>query len=131
MLNNKKIFYLVISITLIMIIVSTIMGFKIITDLNAQKKDSAPLGTATAGDAGLVEQVGRHLVLPYEQPKIVTIANVEDLKKSQPFFNQAKNGDKLLVYSNRVILYNPELDKIIDIAAIRIDVSPAPIPITD
>lgn len=67
----------------------------------------------------IVGKVGKHYLLPDEEPKLITIANADVLKKTQPFFAKAKNGDKLLVYSQKVILYDPLADKIIDIAQIR------------
>lgn len=67
----------------------------------------------------LVEQVGRHIALPSEKPQIVTITNVDQLKIGQPFFTVAQNGDKLLVYTNKVILYRTSIDKVIDVAQIR------------
>lgn len=67
----------------------------------------------------LVQTVGKHIVLPGETPTIVQISNVDQLKVDQPFFRSALNGDQLLVYPSRVILYRPSTDQIVDIAQIR------------
>ncbi len=67
----------------------------------------------------LVQTVGKHIVLPTETPTIVQISNVDQLKVDQPFFRSAQNGDQLLVYPSRVILYRPSTDQIVDIAQIR------------
>jgi hypothetical protein len=67
----------------------------------------------------LLRDVGKHLALPNERPQILTIANVDQLKISQPFFESAQNGDKLLVYTRRVIIYRPSVDKVIDLATIN------------
>ncbi len=84
--------------------------------------------TATPSDTSVlfedpdqvVKRVGRHILLPAgETPRVVSVSSVELLKKDQPFFQYAKNGDKLLVYSDKVILYNPDDDIVIDIAYIR------------
>lgn len=68
----------------------------------------------------IVSSVGHHLVLPQnEEPKLVTLSNVAMLKKNQQFFSSAKDGDKMLIYSAKVILYDPIADKVVDIAQIR------------
>jgi hypothetical protein len=67
----------------------------------------------------LIAQVAKHIALPADKPQIVTITNVDQLKINQPFFAVAQNGDKLLVYTSKVILYRTSIDKIIDIAQIR------------
>lgn len=66
-----------------------------------------------------VETVGKHMILPKDTPTIVQISNVEQLKIDQPFFRSAVDGDQLLVYPSRVILYRPSLDRVVDIAQIR------------
>ncbi len=75
----------------------------------------------------LVTQVGKHFLLPAnETPHAITLANVDSLKKNQPFFANAKNGNILLVYSREVILYDPVIDKVINVAQIRIAPSAPP-----
>ena len=68
----------------------------------------------------IVTKVGRLVVLPAdEQPTLATVADPEQLK-DQPFFVNAKKGDKVLVYNQaqKAILYDPVQDKIIEIAPI-------------
>jgi hypothetical protein len=68
----------------------------------------------------IIRKVGSHMTLPPgEIPKVVTVTNVAQMKKTQPFFTSASNGDKLLIYSTKVVLYSPISDRIIDIAQIR------------
>lgn len=136
MFQNSKYYYLVYGITFIVLIVAIVFGFRFLINMRGGKKPvESPLRLSEASpvqkpaatdDATIIQQVGKHMVLPLEQPKVVTVTGVEDLRREQPFFLQAKNGDKLLVYSSRVILYNPDLDKIVDIAQIRIDTTPTP-----
>ena len=47
------------------------------------------------------------------------VTNIETLKKEQPFFENAKDGNELLVFANKVIIYDPIADRIIDIAYIK------------
>ena len=68
----------------------------------------------------VVAKVGKLVVLPEgEQPTLATVADPEQLK-GQPFFARAKKGDKVLVYNKaqKAILYDPVLNKIIEVAPI-------------
>ena len=65
-----------------------------------------------------INSVGQLLVLPAgETPTIATVANLDQIK-NQPFFANAKVGDKVLIYSKsqKAILYDPSINKIIEIA---------------
>ena len=72
--------------------------------------------------AKLIAQVGKLMVLP--EGKTPTAATVSDPKKlqSNPFFAKAKKGDRVLIYAKakKAILYNPESNKIIEVAPIDI-----------
>lgn len=95
------------------------------------------------GEAGkeevqkMVTKVGKLIELPSdEQPSIATIADITKLK-DQPFFSRAKNGDKVLIYTNakKAILFDPVANKIIDVAPVTIGttsatVAPTPAPTT-
>lgn len=75
----------------------------------------------------LIEQVGRLIELPDgEEPSVATITDVEKLQE-QPFFQKAKNGDKIIIYPNakKAILYDPTANKVIDVAPINIGTSSA------
>jgi hypothetical protein len=66
--------------------------------------------------------VARHMILPEgETPTIATVTDPEKLK-GQPFFEHAKLNDKVLIYTNakKAILYDPEADRIIDVAPLNI-----------
>jgi len=68
----------------------------------------------------IINDVGEIMVLPSDEiPQIATLKDADIIKvKSQPFFINAKIGDKLIVYSvaRKVILYSPELNKIVEVA---------------
>jgi hypothetical protein len=81
----------------------------------------APIPTPNANELkNFIKKVSNHLILPDEEPKVLPLTNIDLLKKEQPFFSQAKNGDVLLIYSQKVILYDPATDRVVDIAQIRI-----------
>lgn len=69
-----------------------------------------------------VAEVSKLMELPEgEEPTVATVSDINKLKE-QPFFQKAKNGDKVLIYSNakEAILYDPQLQKIVTVAPINI-----------
>ncbi len=80
-----------------------------------------PSADAEAEVNELVAQVGKLIVLPEERPTVATVTDVEKLK-DQPFFAKAKNGDKVLIFtqSKKAILFDPAANKIIEVAPINI-----------
>ncbi len=87
--------------------------------LSVQTGDAQITPATTDASNDVVSRVGRHMILPPETPKVVPVVTAEELKKTQPFFANAENGDVLLVYTNKVVLYSPKLDKIVEIAHFR------------
>lgn len=74
----------------------------------------------------VVSKVGKHYLLPSEEP---TVATVEDKTKlSSEFLRAAENGDKLLLFKDakKVILYRPSIDRIIEVGPISIAETNAP-----
>lgn len=70
----------------------------------------------------LVARIGELMVLPEgEQPTVATVSDIE-LLREQPFFANAKNGDRVLIYTSarKAILYDPVANKIVEIAPINI-----------
>ena len=69
-----------------------------------------------------ITAVGRLIVLPTgEEPTLATVADLSKLK-DQPFFANAKVGDKVLIYTNakKAVLYDPQANKIVDVAPVNI-----------
>lgn len=86
------------------------------------QKNNASQPTSQDETNRLVEEVGKLIELPQdEQPTVATITDITKLA-SQPFFQNAKNGDKVLIYSNakKAILYDPLAKKVIDVAPINV-----------
>lgn len=68
-----------------------------------------------------IAAVGRLMVLPTtETPTMATVSDPEKLK-DQPFFTNAKIGDKVLIYTiaRKAILYSPTMNKIVEVAPIN------------
>ena len=69
----------------------------------------------------LIKEVGKLIELPKEEATVAVISDREKLK-DQPFFQNAKNGDKVLIFTNakKAILYRPSSNKIIEVAPINL-----------
>lgn len=80
----------------------------------------------------LVTEIGKLIALPSdEKPTVASITDIDKLK-DQAFFKNAKNGDKVLIYTNakKAILYRPEEKRIIDVGAVNINQAAAPVKVT-
>lgn len=86
------------------------------------QKLSNPQAAAQAETQELTRQVGKLIELPSrESPTVATVVDVNKLK-SQAFFSNAKNGDKVLIFTQakKAILYRPSTEKIIQVAPVNI-----------
>ncbi len=124
-----------------LIIILAGIAFYFYTQYNDLKAD--PEAQATEEIDALVMEVGKLIVLPAdERPTVATVTDMDKLK-DQPFFANAQNGYKVLIYTQakKAILYDPIARKIIEVAPINIGDSqartapkpapaPAPAPVT-
>lgn len=93
--------------------------------LSLLKKNPEAVAQEEAED--LVSIVGKLIILPKgEVPTIATVSDPEKLK-DQPFFAKAKVGDKVLLYvkAGKAYLYDPEENKILEVAPINVESSAA------
>lgn len=92
-------------------------------EITAIKTDPTTIQKAATIEAQkLVDQVSKLMELPKgETPTIATVTDVGKLK-DQPFFVRAKNGDKVLIYTNakKAVLYDPATNKIVDVAPVNL-----------
>ncbi len=78
----------------------------------------------------LVDEVGDKMEIPQnETPTIATVTDVTKLS-DQPFFRNAKNGDKVMIFGStkEAILYRPSIHKIIAVAPINGTINPSVTP---
>ena len=92
----------------------------------AKLQQASPQAYVDLETEALVNKVGQHFLLPKETPLIRTLQGVDQNMRNEPFYVNAKDGDKVLVYSQRAILYDPSTDKIIEVGAVR-PVTPTPL----
>lgn len=65
----------------------------------------------------LVKKISKYMILPNGLPTLATVTDKSKLA-SQPFFRNAENGDKVLIYPEvqKVILYRPSSRKVVEVA---------------
>lgn len=69
----------------------------------------------------IIAKVKQHMDLDTSvQPTVAAIVDVDKLRKQNSFYNQAKNGDFLIVTPTRAILYDEQADKVIDVVPVQI-----------
>jgi len=67
----------------------------------------------------MVMEVGSLIQLPEGLPQISTVVDAKSLKENHSFFADAQNGDELLLYPIKAILYRPGTHKIINVTLIH------------
>ncbi|HET7098669.1 MAG TPA: hypothetical protein VFI61_00305 [Patescibacteria group bacterium] len=117
---SKTKYFLILILSLIIGVVGTLVVIKMnpsIVGLDAsQAKQQAEANK-------LVAEVGLLIALPEgEKPTVATVSDIDKVK-DQPFFKNAKNGDKVLIYTNakKAILYRPSEKRIIEVGAVNIN----------
>ncbi len=91
---------------------------------NAQKQVNY-LSGLTAEDMNkkttdeLLEKIGKLILLPEdEQMTISTIQDIEKLVAEEPFFEKAQNGDKVIIYNDRAIIYSPTKNILVNVGPV-------------
>lgn len=122
---------LVLSVIIFLVVIAGLV--KLVQDKNDLKKQVNTLSQAQKTDAAdeakqLSAEVGKLIELPSDEvPTIATVVDIEKVK-SQAFFTNAQNGDKVLLYakSSKAILYRPSAKKIIEVAPINLGSTQTP-----
>lgn len=72
----------------------------------------------------ILAQIKKRMILPDDEtPTVATVNDVETLKKDQPFFEKAQNGDKVIIYvkAKKAIVYRPQEDLIVNVGFLAVD----------
>lgn len=68
----------------------------------------------------IVDALRRHYVVPDgEKPAVSVVTDSDKVRKQNPFYKRAQNGDYVIVTSTRAILYSKTKDRILDIYPIE------------
>ncbi len=69
----------------------------------------------------LLDQVKQHILLPEDQePSVATIMDAQALKNDSLFFQKAEDGFKVIIYSDRAILFDPTKNIIINVGPVQL-----------
>lgn len=101
--------------------------------LQYQKVKKDPNVVAQQETDVLVKQVGKLIALPTDEtPTVATVVDKDKLK-DQPFFANAQNGDKILIYTKakKAIVYRPSTNKLINVGPIAINQNAVPVAIVN
>ncbi len=100
------------------------LGFIVLLILVIRAKPDL-LGLSSSGDSAevesLVSTVSQIIVLPTGETPTIATVNEEQLVRGEPFFKNAQNGDKVLVYiqAGRAYLYRPSENRIIEVGVVN------------
>ena len=72
----------------------------------------------------VLSRISELLVVPNDtNPLVATIINVEELQAQQLFYQNAKNGDILIIYPTvqKAIIYNPQENILVNVGPVILD----------
>lgn len=110
------------------LVVAVLVGYNWLQNGKSAVGSDGKLNSAAV--KALIDEVGDKMELPQnETPTIATVTDVTKLA-DQPFFRNAKNGDKVMIFGStkEAILYRPSIHKIIAVAPINATASPTVTP---
>lgn len=56
--------------------------------------------------------------VPSEEPLVATITDAAKLKENEPFYKNAQNGDKVVIWKEKAIIYRMEQNKLVDFGVV-------------
>jgi len=126
--NNNKVFIAVIGILSVIALGSGFLAFK----FYQSSKGNAVLGANTSNTQPdpkaqeVKNNISKEILVPSEEPTIASIVDINKLKQQNAaFYADAQNGDYLVLYSTKAIVYRLEENKIINVLPIAKSTTPA------
>lgn len=81
--------------------------------------DQAKQAQETEKYNNLVAKIKKTILVPDESPTIATIANLTEVQKQNAtFYADAKEGDTVIIFSTKALIYRESEDKIINVAPV-------------
>jgi len=115
--SNSTIIYFLLILIVVLLIVAGFIGFLYYKEKTSEPKN--PVEVANEEVERIKNLVSKHIILPEEEPAIATIVDIEALKKDNPeFYKNAQNDDKVLIFSQKAIIYRPSQDILINVAPV-------------
>lgn len=120
--KSKTISY-VFSIVLLLIVIILSLGLLYLYRVNQDlRQPEVQKQLAEQANQKLLDKVAGIILVPAdEKPTVAKIVNVANLKKTNPsFYEFARDGDHLIIYSSKAIIYREGENKIINVAPVVI-----------
>ena len=120
-MQKEKIPYIVSGIFFLLSVMGIGSGVYFYRQYKANEtKLNNPTEATKQENQALVAKVGKLMVLPSEEAQVATVSDVENLKKTQQFFQDAEDNDKVLLFltAKKAILYRPSTNIIVNVAPI-------------
>lgn len=101
-------------------------GYLLMTNIQDKQKIqklSNPQVASQVESEATIKKLSQMVVLPSdESPTVATVIDYTKLQ-SQPFFSNAQNGDKALLYAKakKAFLYRPSINKLVEVATLNIN----------
>jgi hypothetical protein len=118
--ENRLMFIAWIMLILLMGLAFGFYQFQKINDANKLKNEQAQQAKAVVNDDDIVRAVSKLMLLPSEKPSVAVITDVANIKSEQPFFANAQDGDRILVYSDRAVIYSVKNNLVVNTGPISL-----------
>lgn len=116
-----KIIIILFIVIIVVIISRSLYNNRYNNSIKTSLKDAKTLKTEEALKESMVSEINKLYELPADTEVIVgTITNIEELKSKQKYFEKAKNGDLLLIYPDKTIIYDPVTKTVVDVVGVRL-----------
>ena len=66
----------------------------------------------------VINKLSKIMDVPQEEPLVATITDAARLKEQEPFYKNAQNGDKVIIWKEKAVIYRLETNKIIDFGVV-------------
>jgi len=66
----------------------------------------------------VVKRLEKHMQVPLEEPLVATITDADKLKKDEPFYKNAVNGDKVVIWRDKAVIYRMTDDRLVDFGVV-------------
>jgi len=120
--KKPKVIFLILGVVVILIIILTYWYYgrsktETVIDLSNQASEV----TEQDKVADVIAKVSQLMILPEDgEPMVATILDAQALAAEQAFYADASDGDKLLIFPNRAIIYNPTNNIIVNVGEVRV-----------
>ncbi|MBI5654183.1 LytR C-terminal domain-containing protein [Candidatus Uhrbacteria bacterium] len=124
--GSARISPLTIAVIVIVLVTAVVLGIQQTLSRTSKGSEKAASPTASTsapeGIRELIEKVSKHIAVnPGEDPTVATIQDIGILKQQNPtFYKDAQNGDRLLVWTDKAVLYSPTRDIILSVLPISL-----------